>query len=149
MFLVHRPVPGSVSHWTQRSSLKQYLPQIFYLCNVLLVLKVVNMWQLKVRTRRLWTNSAYLISFPQTYSSKMQCVWQKHTRIYACVTIDRVWIGYQIYWPLVYITQNYTDHWHTQSGVLSLLQSPLAPQLLPREILSFPHSDPLVNWQLN
>jgi hypothetical protein len=24
------------------------------------------------------------------------------------VTTDRVWLGYRIYWPLVYTTQNYT-----------------------------------------
>jgi hypothetical protein len=56
---------------------------------------------------------------------------------------------------------HFTDHWHTQTSVLSLLQSPLAiswQQILPREILHLPtlrsscHSCPcrtLVNWQLS
>jgi hypothetical protein len=56
---------------------------------------------------------------------------------------------------------HFTDHWHTQTSVLSLLQSPLAASwqwLLPREILQLPvfrsscHSHlcwTLVNWQLN
>jgi hypothetical protein len=63
----------------------------------------------------------------------------------------------------------FTDHWHTQTSVLSLLQSPLAvswQRLLPMEILHLPFSrrycpanipqlncqpacGPLVNWQLN
>jgi hypothetical protein len=54
-----------------------------------------------------------------------------------------------------------TDHWHTQTSVLSVLQSPLAvswQRLLPREIFQLPalrsscHSRPcrtLVNLQLN
>jgi hypothetical protein len=56
---------------------------------------------------------------------------------------------------------HFTDHWHTQTSVLSLLQSPVAVSwqwCLPREIPQFPalrsscHSRPcrtLVNWQLN
>jgi hypothetical protein len=55
----------------------------------------------------------------------------------------------------------FTDHWHTQISVLSLLQSPLAvsrQRLLPVTIIQLPalwsscHSRPcrtLVNWQLN
>jgi hypothetical protein len=41
---------------------------------------------------------------------------------------------------------HFTDHWHIQASVLSLLQSPPAvswQRLLPREILSSPHSHPL------
>jgi hypothetical protein len=76
------------------------------------------------------------------------------------LTIDGVWIGEWIYWPLVYTTRNYTLHiTGTQTSVLSLLQSPLAvswQRLLPREILQLPalrsswHSRPcttLVNWR--
>jgi hypothetical protein len=54
---------------------------------------------------------------------------------------------------------HFTDHWHTQTNVLILLQSPLAvswQRLIPRKILQLPalrcscHSRPcriLVNWQ--
>jgi hypothetical protein len=59
-----------------------------------------------------------------------------------CVTIDGVWIGEWIYWPLVYTTRNYTlQTTDTYISVLSLLQSPLAvswQRLLPREILQLP-----------
>jgi hypothetical protein len=60
-------------------------------------------------------------------------------------------LGTTLYWP----------HWHTQTNVFSLLQSPLTvswQRLLPREILQLPalrsswHSRPcraLFNWQLN
>jgi hypothetical protein len=77
------------------------------------------------------------------------------------VTIDRVWIGYWIYWPLEYTTWNYTLQSLTQTSVLSLLQFPLAVScqwLLQRRFFSFLHSGPLViathaelfvNWQLN
>jgi hypothetical protein len=56
---------------------------------------------------------------------------------------------------------HFTDHWHTQTSVLSPLQSPLSvswQRLLTMEILQLPalrsscHSHPcrtLVNWQLN
>jgi hypothetical protein len=56
---------------------------------------------------------------------------------------------------------HFTIHWHTQTCILSLLQSPLATswqRLLPREIIHLPairsswHSGPcriLVNWQIN
>jgi hypothetical protein len=58
------------------------------------------------------------------------------------VTIDRVRIGEWIYWPLVYITQNYTlQITDTQTSVFSLLQSPLGVSwqwLLAREILKLP-----------
>jgi hypothetical protein len=45
---------------------------------------------------------------------------------------------------------HFTDHWHTQTSILSLLQSPIAvfwQRLLPREILQLPWSRrcPLVN----
>jgi hypothetical protein len=55
------------------------------------------------------------------------------------VTIDGIWIGFSIYWQ--HSELHFTDHWHTQTSVLSLLQSPLAVSwqwLLPREILQFP-----------
>jgi hypothetical protein len=65
------------------------------------------------------------------------------------------WMNY-VYWPLVYSTRNYTTvYWHTQTNVLSALQSPLAvswQRLLPREILqlSWPRRFQLVNSpQLN
>jgi hypothetical protein len=43
-----------------------------------------------------------------------------------------------IYWHLANTTWNYTDQWHTQTDVLSLLQSPLAISWKLREILQLP-----------
>jgi hypothetical protein len=77
-----------------------------------------------------------------------------------CVAIDGVWIEYWIY-CIHHSELHFICHWHTQSSVLSLLQSPLAvswQRFLPKEILqlhalrSSCHSRPcrtLFNWQLN
>jgi hypothetical protein len=62
---------------------------------------------------------------------------------FGSVTRDGVWIGYWIYWHtcIHHSELHFTDHWHTQTSFLSLLQSPLAvscQQLPPWEILHLP-----------
>jgi hypothetical protein len=68
--------------------------------------------------------------------------------VFRSVTIDGVWIGYWIYWPLnIHHSElHFTHHWHTQTSVLSLLQSPPAvswQRLYQWRFFSFPCSGPL------
>jgi hypothetical protein len=67
---------------------------------------------------------------------------------YRGVTIDRLWFGHSIYWPLVYTTRNYTlQIIDSQTSVLSLLQFAIAvsrQRLLRGRFLSFPNSGPLI-----
>jgi hypothetical protein len=74
---------------------------------------------------------------------------------------DMIWIMDLLITCIHRSELHFTDNWHTQTCVLSLLESPLAvscQRLLLREILQLPelrsscHSLPcstLVNWQLN
>jgi hypothetical protein len=100
-----------------------------------------------------------------TWNTQIHSVWSKCNfyifTFWGCVTYRR-----GMDWLLDLLTcihrseLHYTDHWHTENVVLSLLQSPLAvswQRLLPREIPQLSelrrscHSRPyitLVNWQL-
>jgi hypothetical protein len=61
----------------------------------------------------------------------------------AWLTIDKVWIGYWIYWPLVYTTQNYTlQITYTHRLVSSVCYR--LHQLFPGN--SFCHGDSSASW---
>jgi hypothetical protein len=94
----------------------------------------------------------YFFFFFFRYNDQEQCIfqsyqlWHQMGTYLGCVTIDGVWIGDWLYWPLVYTTRNYTlqitDAHRLVSSTYYSLHYPLVTAACP-EFLS---TDNSTNW---
>jgi hypothetical protein len=95
------------------------------------------------RNRNSRNHNLFLSFHSILFASFLNNEWSQCHDLRVYVTIDGVWIGYWIYWPLIYKPSelHFLDHWNAQISVPSLLQSPLAvswQRLLLRQILQVP-----------